>query len=239
MDARTTADSSQTTLFVSEVPSDIDEEGFIAIFSKAEGFSSARIREDRTDKTVGWVEFDDHESAAAAKEKFEGHKHNEDDVGLSIQWARQKRKSRPPRTDRATSRLVSYTGSVPSFAAPFTTPLPADANSTLYVEGLPADISERELSHIFRPYSGFQSIRLLPRSTVPSKSPPTKPFYLCFVEFDNKTQAHQARDNLQGYKLDLKLPNSRTNNLRISFAKIQKEKRRPPSKLSGIDELES
>ena len=32
--------------------------------------------------------------------------------------------------------------------------LPLDASSTLYVEGLPPDATEREVSHIFRRFEG-------------------------------------------------------------------------------------
>jgi RNA recognition motif. (a.k.a. RRM, RBD, or RNP domain) len=38
--------------------------------------------------------------------------------------------------------------------------LTPDACSTLYVEGLPSSATEREVAHIFRPFPGFQSLRI-------------------------------------------------------------------------------
>ena len=61
--------------------------------------------------------------------------------------------------------------------------LPADASSTLFVEGLPADVTVREVSHIFRPFPGYQSLRIVPKE---SKADPAKVFTLCFVEYDSK-----------------------------------------------------
>ena len=57
--------------------------------------------------------------------------------------------------------------------------LPHDATSTLYIEGLPADASEREVAHIFRRYDGhgFQSVRM--RAIESSKSPGTN-LFLCY-----------------------------------------------------------
>ncbi|RWV86845.1 hypothetical protein GW17_00051219 [Ensete ventricosum] len=40
-------------------------------------------------------------------------------------------------------------------------PLPPDASNTLFVEGLPADCTRREVSHIFRPFVGFEEVRLV------------------------------------------------------------------------------
>ena len=34
------------------------------------------------------------------------------------------------------------------------------------MEGIPADATEREVAHIFRPYTGFKSVRLIPRDKV-------------------------------------------------------------------------
>ena len=74
--------------------------------------------------------------------------------------------------------------------------LPLDATSTLYIEGLPADASEREVAHIFRRYEGhgFQSIRM--RGIESARSPGTT-LFLCFAEFDNAHQATIAMYGLQ------------------------------------------
>lgn len=115
--------------------------------------------------------------------------------------------------------------------------LPADASSTLYVEGLPSDATEREVSHIFRRFEGqgYQSIRMLARDS--SKQPGSK-LYLCFVEFDNPHQATVAMHQLQGYRVDKSLDGA---GVKISYAKTRPPRgersggapRPPPARSSG------
>ncbi|KAL5231813.1 hypothetical protein ABZP36_030589 [Zizania latifolia] len=78
-------------------------------------------------------------------------------------------------------------------------PLPPDASSTLYIEGLPANCTRREVSHIFRPFVGFREVRLVNKE---SRHPGGDPHVLCFVDFDNPAQATIALEALQGYKFD-------------------------------------
>jgi hypothetical protein len=70
--------------------------------------------------------------------------------------------------------------------------------STLYVERLPLDATEREVAHIFRPFPGFMSVRVRPTT---SKRNPSMRFLLCFVEFDVPRNAAIALDARQGYQL--------------------------------------
>merc|ERR1719424_439512 len=93
--------------------------------------------------------------------------------------------------------------------------LPRDASSTLYVEGLPSDATEREVAHIFRRFEGhgYQSIRMLARE---SSKTPGKNLYLCFVEFDNPHQATACLHQMQGYKVDKAIEGG---GVKISFAK--------------------
>jgi len=97
--------------------------------------------------------------------------------------------------------------------------LPPDASNTLYVEGVPTDASEREVSHIFRPYAGYSSLRILQKE---SKQFPSRMYFLCFVEFDNKYQATAAMHALQGYRMD----KNDTKGLHISYAKTDRKERR-------------
>ncbi|XP_026665186.2 RNA-binding protein 1-like [Phoenix dactylifera] len=94
-------------------------------------------------------------------------------------------------------------------------PLPPDASSTLFVEGLPANCTRREVSHIFRPFAGFQEIRLVNKA---SRHPGGDPLVLCFVDFSNPSQAAVALDALQGYKFDVHDRDSA--NLRLQFARF-------------------
>ncbi|KAJ9174300.1 hypothetical protein P3X46_017337 [Hevea brasiliensis] len=78
-------------------------------------------------------------------------------------------------------------------------PLPPDATSTLFVEGLPSDCTRREVSHIFRPFVGYKEVRLVSKE---SRRPGGDPLVLCFVDFLSPAHAATAMDALQGYKFD-------------------------------------
>ena len=88
--------------------------------------------------------------------------------------------------------------------------IPADASSTLYVEGLPPDATDREMAHIFRPFPGYKSLRL--------KQSARGAF--CFVEFESPPQALIAKTAVQGYPLD-KARAPDTPLLRLEFAKAR------------------
>ncbi|KAH0660563.1 hypothetical protein KY289_029311 [Solanum tuberosum] len=77
--------------------------------------------------------------------------------------------------------------------------LPPDASSTLFVEGLPADCTRREVSHLFRPFLGYKEVRLVPKG---SRHAGGDPLILCFVDFVSPLHAATAMDALQGYKFD-------------------------------------
>ena len=88
--------------------------------------------------------------------------------------------------------------------------------ATLYVEGLPCDVTKREVSHIFRHYAGFKDIRIIPKEDKTTK----KTFILCFVDFETREDAGKAMKELQGYRMDLELPEQR--GLTIYFARTGK-----------------
>jgi len=111
-------------------------------------------------------------------------------------------------------------------ALPYHQALPPDASSTLYVEGLPLDATEREVAHIFRPWAGYQLLRVLPKE---SKQYPNRTYNLCFVEFDNKYQATVAMNAVQGYKMDIR----DAKGLKISYAKTERKERRKPAVLGN------
>ncbi|KAI5077552.1 hypothetical protein GOP47_0007376 [Adiantum capillus-veneris] len=73
-----------------------------------------------------------------------------------------------------------------------------EATHTLYVEGLPADCSRREAAHIFRPFLGFQEVRLVRKEGKRDGDQ----FILCFVDFTDPKSASIALEALQGYKFD-------------------------------------
>ena len=69
--------------------------------------------------------------------------------------------------------------------------IPKDATSCLYVEGIPNDATEREVSHIFRPFPGYLMARLIPKVSQAGRK-----FFFCFVDFENKIQASICQSTL-------------------------------------------
>ncbi|XP_068658780.1 RNA-binding protein 2-like isoform X1 [Aristolochia californica] len=94
-------------------------------------------------------------------------------------------------------------------------PLPPDASSTLFVEGLPPDSTKREVAHIFRPFLGYKEVRLVNKEP---KHHGGDPLILCFVDFANPACAATALSALQGYRMDDHDPDSHY--LRLQFARF-------------------
>ncbi|KAF6153677.1 hypothetical protein GIB67_000910 [Kingdonia uniflora] len=107
-----------------------------------------------------------------------------------------------------TGRSMGFGGGRPEIA------LPSDASNTVYVEGLPANCTRREVSHIFRPFVGFKEVRLVNKE---SRNSGGEPLVLCFVDFDTPAQAATAMDALRGYKFDEHERDSST--LRLQFSR--------------------
>ena len=89
-------------------------------------------------------------------------------------------------------------------------PLPRGASTTLFVGNLPAAISERELSHIFRSLSGFVGVRLARATSNPHR-------IVAFVDFDTEVSATKALYERQNYLIDYR--STESNRLLIEFAK--------------------
>lgn len=75
--------------------------------------------------------------------------------------------------------------------------IPKNASNTVYVEGVPTDATEREVSHIFRPFVGFKTVRLIPREKRQGEK-----VMLCFADFENTLQTTIVINTLQGYRFD-------------------------------------
>ena len=75
--------------------------------------------------------------------------------------------------------------------------IPKNASNTVYVEGVPTDATEREVAHIFRPFVGFKTVRLIPREKRQGER-----VMLCFADFENTVQTTIVINTLQGYRFD-------------------------------------
>jgi len=229
------------TLFVAEVPFDLAEAAFVNAVRNFEGFVGARLRNDKNENRVGFVDFTDPTSAAKAREKLQGYKFNANDIGLNVQFSKSGSRMKRHRDtaeehfsgkdrDVFSREFVRDRSPVPLMFAPdvsFYNPfppsynnvypsLPPEASPTLYLEGLPSDATEREVAHLFRPFPGFQSLRILQKE---SKQNPGRTYQLCFVEFNNRYQATTAMHSLQGYRMDV----SDSKGIHISYAKTDRK----------------
>ncbi|KAM0833279.1 hypothetical protein ACQ4PT_064352 [Festuca glaucescens] len=87
--------------------------------------------------------------------------------------------------------------------------LPSNASNTLYVEGLPTNCTRRELTHIFRHFTGFCDVWLVNRGF-------NNTHVIAFVDFDTPGQAFSAVESLQGYMFDIYDPS--THKLHLQFS---------------------
>ena len=71
--------------------------------------------------------------------------------------------------------------------------LKKNATNIVYVEGIPLDATEREVAHIFRPFPGYKSLRLIQKEKNGENT------ILCFVDFENSLQSTICINTLQDY----------------------------------------
>eukprot|EP00752_Nemacystus_decipiens_P003836 g3529.t1 len=268
-------DTPSSCLFVSDLPSDITEKELERLFAGCHGFECCRVRKDKNEHDVGFVDFWDTESATIAKDRFKG----QDVRGhtIAVCYARPARKrQRPERPDNRdmdvggdsrnypimtqgghhrtqsggglpsslTTVNAGYLsmggmggmGGIHAAQAAYGVPtprlmqmsamglplgLPNDAHHTLYVEGVPGDVSERELAHIFRPFPGYISLRLRAKGgrSLGAPSSAANVEAICFVEFESSYHATIAKMGAADYRLDKVDRNSPV--LRIEYAKAK------------------
>lgn len=82
----------------------------------------------------------------------------------------------------------------------------------LFVGGVPAGVTTRELRHIFRQYAGFISLRTADRED----------HTLVFVTFATPAQAQFVADALDGYVFDDELPEYEQCPIQVQFAKTKR-----------------
>ena len=210
-----------STLEVTNLPPDINDADFHHLFSLS-GCLGSRLERDGGGRPVGYLSFADEPAAMTARNYYN------DTTSYRLEvMINQPNRGPPPNQapvdeDRGGKRMRNdggYDGggfgyqAGPPGPGPGSMPpprLPDNASPTLHVSGVPKDATVREICHIFRPFDGFQSARL-----VPSKDPERGP--LCFAEFTNPELAFVALETLEGYLIDRDDPDSSA--LHIAFAK--------------------
>ncbi|BDA50771.1 probable RNA-binding protein 1 at C-terminar half [Coccomyxa sp. Obi] len=108
-------------------------------------------------------------------------------------------------------------------------PLPPEANPTLFLSGLPLDITKREVAHIFRPFDGFKELRLVQKVDRNNKN-----VMWCFAEFSTTELAARTMKVLQGYAIDMDDPDSPT--LRVSYARALNNPKVKDGRASAAEE---
>lgn len=282
-----------STIFVADLPAGVQESDLSLTFGNLVGYASSRLRVDRQNRVVGFVEFHSPADASAAMQQMDGRPVQGGQQPMKMQFAKAQRTGptqgappakrardddvgpgmRPPPSARGGSYMdtgydaepVPSRGSLGSTArgafadhlpqppqypqetmSPGAAPglgggmmggapmplhparahmvggpadmlganLPPDASPTLYVDNVPLDATVRELSHIFRPFPGYHSVRIIHKEP---KRPGDPKRVLCFVEFSNKFHATAARNTTQGYRMDV----GDARGLGVEFAKVR------------------
>lgn len=85
--------------------------------------------------------------------------------------------------DSAAAAAVKAAGSAPILSG-------EDPNPVLFLEGLPAEVTDDMMAVLFQQYPGFQSVRLVPGRTG-----------IAFVQYDTAAQSDMAKAALDGFKL--------------------------------------
>jgi hypothetical protein len=220
-------------LFVKSVPRDLDERDVDALFNRQKGFVAVRKV-----RNLYFVEFNSVDNSSIAMAKFQEYRFRKDDTPIEIEYdintggkskrrtepvdrfisARNRSKSPPRRSERSQrdvpQHVEYYRGMAPHGMTPYQyPPRPQDHSqrATLFVSNLPSDVTERELSIIFRliPHFGsFKGLRMIKRNDR----------NICFVDYHEVSDAVMAMDQLQGFRID---PRDQSG-IRIEFDKGEK-----------------
>mmetsp|Transcript_4295 Transcript_4295/g.12004 ORF Transcript_4295/g.12004 Transcript_4295/m.12004 type:complete len:245 (+) Transcript_4295:56-790(+) len=238
------------TLFVGKLKPESTKADLEDLFQGYPGYCGSRVRIDKRDRAVGFVDFETEAQARMALTERNNYTQHRCSDCLEVTFARNpttNQRKRPRMEDPHHGDPAMYQGGPPldhpppygmpppfrdefhpdHYAPPHPAippgpagpPLPYQANNTLFIEGVPDDATEREMSHIFRPFHGYQAIRKTSRRGGDPGG------YLCFVEFLTPEAAFAAMNALQGYKMDY----DDQVGLRISFAHGDRDRgrRRP------------
>ncbi|KAH9469822.1 hypothetical protein Pst134EA_007099 [Puccinia striiformis f. sp. tritici] len=85
--------------------------------------------------------------------------------------------------DSAAANAVKVAASAPILSG-------EDPNPVLFLEGLPAEVTDNVMAVLFQQYPGFQSVRLVPGRTG-----------IAFVQYNTAAQSDMAKAALDGFKL--------------------------------------
>jgi hypothetical protein len=190
------------TLFVTNISAGIASDAIERAFETCPGFKDCRVRSDRAGATVAFVEFFSVAAAATAKSALDGLLQlRPQDAAVRIEFASS---SEAPSSKRPRGEDAAR---APSPSAPQSDEREDSGGGksvSLFVNGVPPGVTERELAHIFRPFRGFRDVRIL---SVNKNSPGAAlhgRIHNVFVDFDRPHDAAVAMRTLQGYVFDLR-----------------------------------
>ena len=81
--------------------------------------------------------------------------------------------------------------------------MPKTASSSVLVEGVPSDATEREVAHIFRPFQGYITVRIIPADRAEDSDNSRVDGPLCYVDFESNVDDGAALHLIQGKNLNL------------------------------------
>ncbi|XP_022977140.1 protein MATERNALLY EXPRESSED GENE 5-like isoform X2 [Cucurbita maxima] len=94
-------------------------------------------------------------------------------------------------------------------------PISSRESNIIFVDGLPTDCTRREVGHLFRPFIGYEDIRVVHKEP---RRRGDKATVLCFVEFSEARYAQAAMEALQVFDVGRDEPREESNS---PFPKIK------------------
>jgi RNA recognition motif-containing protein len=221
-----------TSLFVQGFHQQLSEDELFAFFERFPGFETLRMKTSRTGQKLAFVDFSSMRDAADVIDNLDGRYNRELDGHLTCNEAKNNpgegRKGEEDRRPSAhhhhqhpssssssssfggnerTSPLGSR-GNLPARRVEIPEEMPEGANKSLFVIGFPEDASVRELAHIFRPFVGFENVRIIRKREGRS---------FAVVSFQDAFQATVALLATDGYVFDL---TPRSGSLKVEYSRV-------------------
>lgn len=216
------------TLYVCGLPGDAIERELWNVFRGFPGFCGAKLGTSG-DRIVGFVDFSDRASAAAARDAANGQvfdpAHPSQTLRVEFAKSNTKEKFSPPSPGILDGFGPSTNGSAATAVA--TAPAPTNVRGTnppcptLFVGNVSDAATEDDITEAFCTLPGFVRARLGPQEITARRR-------VAFVDFKNAQFSSVAMSLMQGVHLPLHGSHSERKPIRLEFAKVRMVSKRIP-----------
>jgi RNA recognition motif-containing protein len=203
------------------------------VFKGYNGFHGCKLSASGGGKVVGFVNFDDRDSAVAAREAVNGtvFDHAHPGATLRVEFAKQNTKERlltapfSPAFDSGTTfQLSEVTATVPTTVATApSSPVIRGTNPpcpTLFIGNVSDAATEEDLIEAFSGLDGYVRCRMGPQELTARRR-------VAFVDFKNTQYSTMAMAQMQGVHLPFEGSRAERKPIRIEYAKVRMNSKRP------------